>query len=275
MALHFADCTNMSGAGKAVESKESKGSADGAASAELALKYRQVTAEDLSRVHALEAAGYPEDGAPLWLCPRCSSTMMVAEAASLQSLTYRCKNANDFFLVAEAEKGGKQTIVAFVCGTLTAERKLTHDSMFEHNSEGDNAVICCWLTNGVCAGTPCRAVFVRAQRMRGRRCAAAEARVAHHAGGSGCGCCLRSWPDSHWHVSQAFIKHLRSKHGELKSVLLIAKQVLAACVPDWWSLTHCSFARTSSHSTRVPALHWSGNRTSCTERKSGSSWNLF
>src|SRR5690242_13341089 len=46
------------------------------------LQFKQMTQDDLKRVHALEAASYPED-----------------EAASLESLTYRTKNANQYFLI--------------------------------------------------------------------------------------------------------------------------------------------------------------------------------
>jgi hypothetical protein len=86
---------------------------------DIALSFRAVSAEDLPRVFALESAGYPDD-----------------EAASLKSLTYRCENANSYFLVAETALAGKPTIVGFVCGTLTSERKLTHDTMFTHNKDG-------------------------------------------------------------------------------------------------------------------------------------------
>jgi hypothetical protein len=91
----------------------------------LSLTFRLVTHDDLAEVHRMEAASYPDD-----------------EAASLSSLTYRCNNAREFFLLAHgrpvdaSHDDGKEELVGFVCGTLTSTSTLTHDTMFEHDAKG-------------------------------------------------------------------------------------------------------------------------------------------
>eukprot|EP01080_Neovahlkampfia_damariscottae_P003819 gene3819-6980_t len=73
------------------------------------------------KVAILEEAGYPSD-----------------EAASKENLLYRLKNAGDYFLGHFDEN---EKIIGYVCGTLSNDEKLTHDSMFEHVKNGETLCI--------------------------------------------------------------------------------------------------------------------------------------
>ena len=44
--------------------------------------------------------------------------------------------AGEFFLVALIPEKGKDKLVGYVCGTLTASGRLTHESMARHDPEG-------------------------------------------------------------------------------------------------------------------------------------------
>jgi len=50
------------------------------------------------------------------------------EAASMNSIMMRLKEANDFFIVAVLEG----VIIGFVNGTLSSDKKLSHESMTSH-----------------------------------------------------------------------------------------------------------------------------------------------
>ena len=65
----------------------------------------------------LQSESYPED-----------------EAASLQSIEKRIKEAKQFFVLAQIK--GHNRIVGFVNGTLTSSSALTHESMFSHEPQG-------------------------------------------------------------------------------------------------------------------------------------------
>ncbi|KAL4425741.1 hypothetical protein ABPG75_009757 [Micractinium tetrahymenae] len=86
--------------------------------------FRPATLEDLDRITALEAAGYPPD-----------------EAASRERLEYRLKHAGAQFLAAvcpaAAAEDGRLEVIGFVCGTLSCADKLTEESMGAHEPEGD------------------------------------------------------------------------------------------------------------------------------------------
>eukprot|EP00239_Pterosperma_sp_CCMP1384_P007878 CAMPEP_0197855514 /NCGR_PEP_ID=MMETSP1438-20131217/26783_1 /TAXON_ID=1461541 /ORGANISM="Pterosperma sp., Strain CCMP1384" /LENGTH=194 /DNA_ID=CAMNT_0043470653 /DNA_START=232 /DNA_END=816 /DNA_ORIENTATION=+ len=84
------------------------------------LFFRPCEGADTPRVAELEAAGFPED-----------------EAASLESIQFRCDRAGDLFLVAV--KG--ENIIGFVNGTLTAGSKLHHDTMSQHDPSGETLCI--------------------------------------------------------------------------------------------------------------------------------------
>ncbi|KAK4052711.1 hypothetical protein OIV83_001998 [Microbotryomycetes sp. JL201] len=75
------------------------------------IDFEAVPSEDIGRAFELESAGYPAD-----------------EAASLESLRSRQQGAPELFLGAY----DGQTLVGFVCGTLTDKATLTHDSMSTH-----------------------------------------------------------------------------------------------------------------------------------------------
>ncbi|KAG2485669.1 hypothetical protein HYH03_015641 [Edaphochlamys debaryana] len=86
--------------------------------------------EDLGRIHALEAASYPED-----------------EAATREKLDMRLQRAPEVFMVAMqcpegAAEDADPAVVGYVCGTCTSADRLTHDSMSTHE-EGPSAALLC------------------------------------------------------------------------------------------------------------------------------------
>lgn len=126
---------------------------------EIELSYSYAKASELEKLLAIEQASYPAD-----------------EAASMESLSYRCKNANAFFLVARVRKSGQgrhyddleskssekncrgnkndknngnaaddnddlTSIVGFICATLTVGQKLNHESMSTHDNTGTHLCI--------------------------------------------------------------------------------------------------------------------------------------
>ena len=84
--------------------------------------FRPVDAGEVERLHAIEAASYPED-----------------EAASRESLAFRAERAADAFLVATLASE-PDVAIGFVCGTRTRAEKLTHESMSNHDADG--ALLC-------------------------------------------------------------------------------------------------------------------------------------
>ena len=72
--------------------------------------------EFLQEVSKLESESYPSD-----------------EAASKENLLYRLENASNLFLGLFDEN---EKIIGYVCGTLSNEEKLTHESMFQHQNNG-------------------------------------------------------------------------------------------------------------------------------------------
>jgi ribosomal protein S18 acetylase RimI-like enzyme len=80
------------------------------------VQFRIANLEDLDRIAALEEASYPAD-----------------EAASPKALKFRIRDAADCFWVAADDAG---VVQGFVCGTLSAEPSLSHESMRSHDPEG-------------------------------------------------------------------------------------------------------------------------------------------
>ncbi|KAL6784079.1 hypothetical protein ACKKBG_A04715 [Auxenochlorella protothecoides x Auxenochlorella symbiontica] len=83
--------------------------------------FRPPSDHDLSRICALEAAGYPLD-----------------EAASPSQLEFRLREAPELFLVAE---GPDSSVVAYACGTACHGSSLTHESMSSHDPEGSTLAL--------------------------------------------------------------------------------------------------------------------------------------
>jgi len=83
------------------------------------LFFRPVDEQDLPRIIALEEEGYPAD-----------------EKASPQALRFRAAQAGDLFLTAVKPVKGKDVLVGYVCGTLTTSPELTHESMAQHDPQG-------------------------------------------------------------------------------------------------------------------------------------------
>ena len=80
------------------------------------IAFRPVTAADIEKCAAIEAASYPAD-----------------EAASPEALRYRQAHAGDYFLCAtSADSDG--IIIGFVCSTRCAA--FTHESMSTHQADG-------------------------------------------------------------------------------------------------------------------------------------------
>mmetsp|Transcript_30623 Transcript_30623/g.51580 ORF Transcript_30623/g.51580 Transcript_30623/m.51580 type:complete len:178 (+) Transcript_30623:101-634(+) len=82
--------------------------------------FRGIESEDLERVKALEAAGYPAD-----------------EAASPEGIEYRAKSAPGCFIVAIKPGDGGDEIVGFVNGTLATGDTLKHETMSQHDPDGE------------------------------------------------------------------------------------------------------------------------------------------
>jgi len=84
--------------------------------------FRPATIEDLQLVWRLEEASYPPD-----------------EAATLDKLKFRIKNAGNLFMVACSPASSPQDddeVLGFICGTQAQGSKLTHDSMSSHDPDG-------------------------------------------------------------------------------------------------------------------------------------------
>lgn len=84
--------------------------------------YAACSSEDIEEVYAIERASYPAD-----------------EAASLASLTMRARDANEFFMVCRSARD--QTLIGYVCSTLTARETLDHDSMTTHDPSGSTLCV--------------------------------------------------------------------------------------------------------------------------------------
>lgn len=98
------------------------------------LFFRPCEASDLTLVAEIEANSYPAD-----------------EAASPENLAFRQASAGDFFLVgvqSGATRDGGDELVSYVCGTLTADTVLTHESMSEHNPDGTTLCVHSVVTEG-------------------------------------------------------------------------------------------------------------------------------
>ncbi|KAI9503706.1 hypothetical protein GGI25_004586 [Coemansia spiralis] len=86
------------------------------------LTFRNLQSEDeVVAAYPIEAAGYPED-----------------EAASLESMLYRFRNAPHLFLGAFDPSG---SIVAYIMSTQADSSFVTHDSMSKHDPKGSTACI--------------------------------------------------------------------------------------------------------------------------------------
>lgn len=85
--------------------------------AAMAWTFGRVDASQLGAIQAMEAASYPAD-----------------EAASPENLAFRAREASDYFLVMTTSEGGH--VRGYVCGTLSSEDALTHESMASHVSGG-------------------------------------------------------------------------------------------------------------------------------------------
>jgi predicted GNAT family N-acyltransferase len=80
----------------------------------------KLSADLLKEISQLESNSYPED-----------------EKASEENLLYRLNNASDYFYgIFENKK-----VIGYVCGTLSKNEKLTHESMFQHQSDGETLCI--------------------------------------------------------------------------------------------------------------------------------------
>ncbi|KAK3263620.1 hypothetical protein CYMTET_27587 [Cymbomonas tetramitiformis] len=88
------------------------------------LFFRPAESADIPRCLALEEAGYPAD-----------------EAASFESLTYRCEKAPGLFLVAVNSGAQADEIIGFTTGTLTKSDKLEHETMSTHEESGETLCI--------------------------------------------------------------------------------------------------------------------------------------
>lgn len=86
---------------------------------EYSLKLASIS--DAAAIEVLEAASFPSD-----------------EAASLESITYRLKNAPEYFYKYLDEDN---KIVGFVNGTCMKTAEITHESMFEHINDALTLVI--------------------------------------------------------------------------------------------------------------------------------------
>ncbi|BGP51237.1 hypothetical protein JCM10450v2_007166 [Rhodotorula kratochvilovae] len=82
------------------------------------LEFALVQQDDIPRAFEIETAGFPED-----------------EAASLESLRTRQRDAGDFFLGAYTRSPARQ-LVGYVCATCTASSTLTHEAMATHDPAG-------------------------------------------------------------------------------------------------------------------------------------------
>eukprot|EP00241_Pyramimonas_parkeae_P012096 CAMPEP_0114241434 /NCGR_PEP_ID=MMETSP0058-20121206/9629_1 /TAXON_ID=36894 /ORGANISM="Pyramimonas parkeae, CCMP726" /LENGTH=188 /DNA_ID=CAMNT_0001353957 /DNA_START=51 /DNA_END=617 /DNA_ORIENTATION=- len=89
-------------------------------SADAAPFFRQVEPGDVARIAALEAAGYPED-----------------EAASLEIITARSREASGCFLVAIKPGATGDQLIGFVNGTLAKGSSLKHETMSVHDPDGE------------------------------------------------------------------------------------------------------------------------------------------
>lgn len=97
------------------------------------LRFRSGRLEDISRVMEIENAGYPED-----------------EAAAESSMALRLTKAKQYFLVVEAEaKDNTKSadtaknweIIGYVCGTACKGAHLHHDTMTQHDPEGETVCV--------------------------------------------------------------------------------------------------------------------------------------
>mmetsp|Transcript_21602 Transcript_21602/g.60031 ORF Transcript_21602/g.60031 Transcript_21602/m.60031 type:complete len:175 (+) Transcript_21602:334-858(+) len=84
--------------------------------------FRPATLEDLDRIAALEAAGYPPD-----------------EAASREKMEYRLERAADLFMAAV--KAGTNQVIGYTCATATAKEQLEEETMSVHEPEGTTVCI--------------------------------------------------------------------------------------------------------------------------------------
>lgn len=84
--------------------------------------YTACSSDDIADVYAIERASYPAD-----------------EAASLESLTMRCAEANEFFMLCRCSS--TTAIIGYVCSTLTARETLDHDSMTTHDASGSTLCV--------------------------------------------------------------------------------------------------------------------------------------
>ena len=101
------------------------------------LVLKKVPGEDVPAIAAMEIASYPED-----------------EAATPEGLTFRQANAGDFFWgcyrAGSGGAGGGEvdaSPVGFICGTLTSDATLTHDSMATHVPGSESLCV-----HSVCVG---------------------------------------------------------------------------------------------------------------------------
>lgn len=83
----------------------------------LNIKLCPVEKDDLNEIIHMEKESYPSD-----------------EAASKESLFFRFIFANDYFKVLKDKNTNK--IIGFICGTLTNDSQLTHESMSNHIENG-------------------------------------------------------------------------------------------------------------------------------------------
>jgi GNAT superfamily N-acetyltransferase len=81
-----------------------------------------IQSDDIDTVYELESESYPPD-----------------EAATLEKVTYRSTQANQYFLVLKRKTD--RSIVGFVNGTCVMGRTISHSSMAEHHPNGRTLVV--------------------------------------------------------------------------------------------------------------------------------------
>ena len=106
------------------------------------LVLKRVPAADVPYIAEMERASYPAD-----------------EAATPESLAFRQSNAGEFFWGCYPDNDTKP--IGFVCGTLTKDITLTHDSMGTHEPDGSSLCI-----HSVCVGAEYRRHGVASAMLR-------------------------------------------------------------------------------------------------------------